>query len=52
MQGDSGGSIDYKDPNTSRYFAIGVVSWGVGCAGVNQPGVYAKVIIYCHLSKL
>ncbi|CAL8070446.1 unnamed protein product [Orchesella dallaii] len=45
-QGDSGGSIDYKDPSSGRYYSIGVVSWGVGCANTNQPGVYAKVTNY------
>jgi len=45
-QGDSGGSIDQKDPATGRYYNIGVVSWGVGCAGANQPGVYANVMNY------
>lgn len=29
-QGDSGGSIDFLDTATDRYFAIGVVSWGIG----------------------
>jgi len=39
-QGDSGGSIDlYRNGN---YYHIGVVSWGIGCARENNPGVYAK----------
>jgi hypothetical protein len=42
-QGDSGGSVDFKDPNSGRHYAIGVTSWGVGCAGKDKPGVYAKV---------
>jgi hypothetical protein len=44
-QGDSGGSIESRTPNTF-YTAIGVVSWGNGCAQVNGPGVYAKVQNY------
>ncbi|CAG7830918.1 unnamed protein product [Allacma fusca] len=45
-QGDSGGSLDLKDSETGRYFAIGVVSWGIGCAYNNIPGVFAKVTKY------
>jgi len=44
-QGDSGGSIDYQSTN-SFYYAIGVVSYGYGCAQTNAPGVYTKVINY------
>ena len=40
-QGDSGGPIFlYKN---SKYIQVGVVSWGVGCADVGYPGVYADV---------
>eukprot|EP00095_Tigriopus_kingsejongensis_P012609 maker-scaffold531_size145796-snap-gene-0.21 protein:Tk12609 transcript:maker-scaffold531_size145796-snap-gene-0.21-mRNA-1 annotation:"Trypsin-1" len=35
-QGDSGG------PLTCDGVHCGVVSWGYGCAGLGQPGVYAK----------
>jgi len=43
-QGDSGGSIDLQ--RNGRYYHIGVVSWGIGCARENNPGVYAKVTKY------
>jgi len=38
-QGDSGGPL--IDLSTSKL--VGVVSWGIGCANPNYPGVYAKV---------
>jgi len=43
-QGDSGGSIDYQV--STRYYAIGVVSFGFGCAQTGYPGVYTKVTKY------
>jgi len=45
-QGDSGGSIDL--PRNGRYYAIGVVSWGIGCAQERYPGVYAKTTKYLN----
>ncbi|CAG0898152.1 unnamed protein product [Darwinula stevensoni] len=46
-QGDSGGPIMQKTPS-GYYVDIGIVSWGMGCAQVNYPGVYVKTANYVN----
>ena len=44
-QGDSGGPLIARDPMMigKGVVQVGVVSWGIGCAKKNVPGVYTNV---------
>lgn len=45
-QGDSGGPMTMPifDANCGfRYYQIGIVSYGLGCARTDTPGVYARI---------
>lgn len=40
LQGDSGGPLVVGD------IQVGIVSWGIGCARADYPGVYTKVAAF------
>uniref|UniRef100_A0A1A9W2F1 Peptidase S1 domain-containing protein n=1 Tax=Glossina brevipalpis TaxID=37001 RepID=A0A1A9W2F1_9MUSC len=42
-EGDSGGPMVLQRESDKRFQLGGVISWGIGCAEANQPGVYTRI---------
>ncbi|XP_025994684.1 serine proteinase stubble isoform X2 [Solenopsis invicta] len=42
-EGDSGGPMVIQRARDKRWVLAGIISWGIGCAAPNQPGVYTRI---------
>ncbi|XP_053157587.1 transmembrane protease serine 12-like isoform X5 [Hemicordylus capensis] len=45
-QGDSGGPLMCYFPDVSKYYLIGITSFGVGCGLPKRPGIYVRTSHY------
>jgi len=45
LQGDSGGPMSVRRSD-GRYNLAGIISWGIGCAKRNQPGVMTRIAYF------
>uniref|UniRef100_K7GF87 Peptidase S1 domain-containing protein n=1 Tax=Pelodiscus sinensis TaxID=13735 RepID=K7GF87_PELSI len=45
-QGDSGGPLACYNQDTSKYYLIGITSFGFGCGRPKLPGIYVRVSRY------
>ncbi|XP_061471261.1 transmembrane protease serine 9-like isoform X2 [Rhineura floridana] len=45
-QGDSGGPLVCYFPNDTKYYLIGITSFGVGCGRPKLPGIYIRTAMY------
>ncbi|KAF7246937.1 Serine protease 41 [Varanus komodoensis] len=46
LNGDSGGPLTCRFPNDTKYYLIGITSFGIGCGRPKLPGVYVRMSFY------